>query len=199
MAAFINYEGRVFGRLTVVKRSGTDRFGNALWLCRCSCGKDTIVRGHFFVRLNQPVKSCGCLQRERATTHGGYASGVDIKYHLKARLLQYIKVRAQHRGYETDLEILDMPEVPDVCPVLGIPLQLRKVAGQGNGKGRGGKFSHNSPTIDRRNPNLPYLKKYKDNLHVISFRANNLKSNGTIEELEKVLAYMREIENNVKF
>jgi hypothetical protein len=34
--------GRVFGRLSVIKRT-ENRGENAAWLCRCVCGKETVV------------------------------------------------------------------------------------------------------------------------------------------------------------
>src|SRR6266550_2695631 len=47
------------------------------------------------------------------------------------------------------------------------------------------------PAVDRKNSNLPYLKKYKSNLMFISHRANRIKSNATIDELQKILLYLQ--------
>lgn len=49
----------------------------------------------------------------------------------------------------------------------------------------------NSPTVDRINNKLGYIK---GNVKVISWRANRIKNNGNKEELEKVISY---IENNL--
>ena len=49
--------------------------------------------------------------------------------------------------------------------------------------------------MDRKNTNLPYLKKYKDNLVFISHRANRIKSNASVEEIVKVLEYMNKESN----
>ena len=65
--------------------------------------------------------------------------------------------------------------IPTVCPVLGIPL----IWG-------GGITSHNSPSLDRFDPNAGYTIK---NVRVISWGANNLKSNGTMNEFELILQY----------
>jgi len=51
-----------------------------------------------------------------------------------------------------------------------------------------GKVSDNSYSLDRIDPSKGYVK---GNVEVISHRANTLKSNATIEELEKVIQYMR--------
>lgn len=51
--------GKVYGRLTVVARSGTK------WLCRCQCGNESVVD---IGMLNSgDTQSCGCLQKERAS------------------------------------------------------------------------------------------------------------------------------------
>lgn len=68
--------GQKFARLTAIKRI-TDRsiIGRSpatFWLCRCECGKETIVRAGQL--KNSTTKSCGCLNIdriiERNTTHG---------------------------------------------------------------------------------------------------------------------------------
>lgn len=64
--------GKVFGRLTALKRIGTGHDRHAIWLCRCSCGKRVEVSG---VRMRKGhTQSCGCLKIEvtvrRSTKHG---------------------------------------------------------------------------------------------------------------------------------
>jgi len=51
--------GRKFGRLTVQERTGK-RNNYALWLCRCSCGKELEVTSP---RLRQGQQSCGCIRK----------------------------------------------------------------------------------------------------------------------------------------
>lgn len=54
--------GNVYGRLIVISLSGKDNRGQCVWLCRCSCGNEKIVKGE---KLRQgQTKSCGCLRRE---------------------------------------------------------------------------------------------------------------------------------------
>ena len=57
--------GLRFGRLTVIKRRGCDRWGAATWECQCECGTLTIVRG-YHLRKNK-ITSCGCFMRERVS------------------------------------------------------------------------------------------------------------------------------------
>jgi len=71
MTALIEMAGQKFGRLTVVRRSGTSR-KKAVWHCECDCGQSMETKGTY---LRAGItKSCGCLQREllseRRTKHG---------------------------------------------------------------------------------------------------------------------------------
>jgi len=187
-----NLIGKKIGRLLVVNQSTSNNRGRARWLCRCDCGNEKIILGdHLTRRDGKGVLSCGCLQRENRIKHGAYSSDSDIDYHIKYSLLQAIKDRSKRKGYESDLELDDMPSIPVLCPVLEVPLHKHRNQ-HGKGKGRGQNRRDDSPSIDRLNSNLPYLKKYKDNLFVISWRANKLKSNASIKELEMIVKYMRQ-------
>lgn len=55
--------GLTFNRLTVLKLFDK-RNGYARWLCRCKCGKDTVVLGTHLRGGN--TQSCGCLQKDTA-------------------------------------------------------------------------------------------------------------------------------------
>lgn len=188
--------GRTFGRLVVLERRGSNKSGKKpKWLCRCICGNEKVILGH---SLKQKLtQSCGCLNRDYHTKHGIYTSSVDLSYHIKFVLLKALQNRARRNGYESDLEISDMPEIPTVCPVLGTPLFLRRSiyetrkAYKNLGKGRGYGRRDSSPTVDRFNTNLPYLKKYKSNLSIISWRANRIKCDATPEELIKIADYVK--------
>ena len=69
--------------------------------------------------------------------------------------------------------------IPDICPMLGIKLFT------GNGV-----LGDNSPTLDRIDSTLGYTK---DNIQVISYRANRIKNDATVEELEKIVEYMKKV------
>lgn len=60
--------------------------------------------------------------------------------------------------------------IPAVCPVLGIPIVL------------GEQRSENSPSLDRITPNLGYVS---GNVRVISDKANRLKADRTLSELQQ--------------
>ena len=68
MGNFVDLTGETFGRLTVFSRLENDKHRHSVWRCICSCGeiKDTSAPNLKTGR----VKSCGCLSRDRSTTHG---------------------------------------------------------------------------------------------------------------------------------
>jgi hypothetical protein len=101
------------------------------------------------------------------------------KQNPRLRLLYAARRRAKAEGLTFDLVVNDIV-IPEVCPVLGIKLF------QGTKEKK-----DNAPTIDRFLPVLGYTKR---NIRVISWRANVLKKNATVEEMKKVLRYMEGIE-----
>lgn len=82
-----------------------------------------------------------------------------------------IKCRAKKTGIPFDLCIEDLIS-PDVCPILGVHLQ--------RGKGHGPQPY--SPSVDRIDPTLGYIK---GNIQIVSQRANVMKNNATPEELRE--------------
>ena len=61
----ISMKGQVFGRLVVLKRSGSNSKREAMWLCRCLCGHEKTVSG---VQLRAGnVRSCGCLFKQNSS------------------------------------------------------------------------------------------------------------------------------------
>lgn len=58
MSKPLDLVGKRFGKLTVLERKPSDEKGQSMWLVRCDCGKEKIVRGH---DLSQGKStSCGC-------------------------------------------------------------------------------------------------------------------------------------------
>ena len=84
------------------------------------------------------------------------------------------KKRAKEKGWAFNITDADLV-VPQFCPVLGIKIEF--------GYGKGPQDS--SPSVDRINPTLGYVK---GNVRVISNRANRLRSDATIEEIKLILA-----------
>jgi hypothetical protein len=67
--------GLVFDRLTVIGNAENTKTGQAVWICSCSCGKQTKVVGSKL--LAGKTKSCGCLKQEgkKATDLTGQVFG----------------------------------------------------------------------------------------------------------------------------
>ena len=63
MSKYINLTGETFGRLLVLHRNGSNRSGDAMFLCRCDCGTLTVVRGKHLRSGN--TTSCGCYKAEQ--------------------------------------------------------------------------------------------------------------------------------------
>jgi len=96
-------------------------------------------------------------------------------------LFRNAKSRAKRKALIFELTIDDI-SIPAVCPLLGIPLIV------GNGK-----HSPASPTLDRIDNRKGYIR---ENVWVISYRANMIKQDATASELlqmgEALMARQRE-------
>lgn len=62
MGRFVDLTGRKFGKLTVIKIAGRDKYHKILYLCLCECGQEKITLGRHL--LNGSCQSCGCLNFE---------------------------------------------------------------------------------------------------------------------------------------
>lgn len=66
MGRFIDMTGKRYGKLIVISCYGeikTRRNRQITWLCKCDCGKESIVRGISLRRGD--TQSCGCIQKEQ--------------------------------------------------------------------------------------------------------------------------------------
>lgn len=91
--------------------------------------------------------------------------------------IQYLwrnaKRRAELAGVPFEILPADIV-IPTHCPLLGVPLK--------KGSGAGGQNDF-SPSIDRLHPDKGYTK---ENILVISHRANRIKNNATVSELLRI-------------
>jgi hypothetical protein len=91
------------------------------------------------------------------------------------QLYSAAKQRAQKKGIPFTITKEDII-IPDVCPILGIPI----IAGKGRKSDGLVGATDNSPSIDRIDNSKGYVP---GNIVVISWRANYLKNTATLEEL----------------
>lgn len=75
-------------------------------------------------------------------------------------------------GIPFDLTVESLPEIPDFCPVLNIPLLVRDIGGDDY-----------SPSLDRIIPELGYTQ---DNVIWVSLRSNRVKCNAHWSELIRI-------------
>lgn len=52
--------GKIFGNFIVLKDSGKRKRRNVLWVCKCICGKEKLIRGGDLL-YGDYSKSCGCI------------------------------------------------------------------------------------------------------------------------------------------
>lgn len=82
----------------------------------------------------------------------------------------------------TQSDILHL-DLPLTCPIMGIPLKYNR-----------GKLQDNSFSIDRIDSSKGYSM---DNIIVISWLANRLKSNGTPEQLKLISDFYNNLNENI--
>jgi hypothetical protein len=102
---------------------------------------------------------------------------------LRARIdvaLNSARGRARKNGLPFDLKRGDLPPVPTICPVLGIPLVVW-----------GSETRYESPSLDRIVPSLGYVS---GNVRWISTRANILRRDASARELALVAQDAMELE-----
>lgn len=91
------------------------------------------------------------------------------------RKINKLKASAKSRGLDFDLQTQDIV-IPDFCPVTLRPFDWEV------------KMGPDRPSVDRIDTSKGYVK---GNVRVISQKANACKSDLTIEEVERLLAYMK--------
>lgn len=125
------------------------------------------------------------MNAEQARTyrkeHPDRVSAARAKNRAKTPLSVHLHRNAKYRAAKSGIEFTIQPsdiQIPRTCPVLGIVLARNKVKG----------WCDSSPTLDRKDSSQGYVP---GNIRVISWRANKLKSDGTLQEFERIVEYIR--------
>lgn len=116
------------------------------------------------LRTNDPAKLLWESSRNRAREHNRY-SDRKIEFNIKPEDIK----------------------VPEVCPVLGIRLQFNN----GEAGCKGNRFNDHTPSLDRIDSSKGYLP---DNIIVISWRANRIKCDATVKELNMIAEFFTKLE-----
>jgi hypothetical protein len=174
----VDLSGQTFGALLVLSKDeeATKKNKRGTYWCKCSeCNKEKLISSDLF-RGRKPVVSCGC-RRAAGYTH----PRANPTKKNETRLLNYARRNAKRRGEECSLELKDII-IPEYCPVLGIKLEP-------------GSDSHQdcSPSVDRIDSTKGYTK---DNVWIISARANRIKNNATIEEIGMLYEALKSLTKN---
>lgn len=74
--AIVDWTGKRSGKLVGLRRVGS-KSGHFMWLCRCDCGNEVVVRSDKFG--NGHTQSCGCLWHE-ITSHRVGNKGPNFKH-----------------------------------------------------------------------------------------------------------------------
>jgi hypothetical protein len=141
--------------------------------------KDKIAKRAWYLRNKEKVKAASRARheayREEANTGRGIRYKAAHAVDPRIQMLRAAKDRAKKNGKEFSLTVEDI-FIPSVCPILKIPLFI------------GRKGNANSPSLDRIDSSKGYVA---ENVAVISYRANMIKNNATLEELEAITNYVR--------
>ena len=111
-------------------------------------------------------------------------STYDITSMDVSHIWRRLRDSAKKRNIPFDLSLTDITDIgfPLSCPVLNVPIYFNR-----------GKPQWDSISYDRIDSALGYTR---DNLVVVSFKANRIKSDYTIADMEKVLNYYKMLETN---
>jgi len=91
------------------------------------------------------------------------------------------KQRARKKGLDFEIQVSDII-IPKCCPLLNIP--IIHLVGQGNHR------NPNAASLDRLDNNLGYIK---ENIIVVSWRANFIKGDASIAELKLLLSNLENL------
>jgi hypothetical protein len=104
-----------------------------------------------------------------------------LEYAIRQKLgrtLGNTKSVCEKEGVPFDVTVDDLAPYPLTCPVLGLTINWMSTGVSGN----------DSPSIDRMVPEKGYVR---GNVRIISNKANRLKSNASLDELDAIVRYMK--------
>ena len=100
------------------------------------------------------------------------------------QLWRHLRESAKERGIDFDLTPADITDIgiPITCPVLGFPIYFHR-----------GQAKDDSISFDRIDSSKGYTR---DNLVIVSMRANKLKSDATLQEMERIVNFYKLLEES---
>ena len=125
-------------------------------------------------RLKNPERSREAARKYREDKKD------DHEWRLK-QLLVAAKARSKTKGRDFELtleELIELYPEDNKCPVFGFDLEWNSAG-----------FRETSPSIDRIDSELGYNI---ENCQVISWKANRLKADATLDELKQLIAFLED-------
>jgi hypothetical protein len=170
--------GQTFNRLTIIREYQSPCKKYVSCECSCSCGgKTTKTRRHDIV--SGKIQSCGCLRVEKVNAKNRERFDPNaVSKSVEYRMLARARHRAKKNNLPFNIELSDIV-IPETCPLLGIEL-----------KSNTDKTSPNNPSLDKIIPELGYVK---GNIWVVSLRANKLKNDATLQELQTLVENLQKL------
>lgn len=105
-------------------------------------------------------------------------------YHIALAMRHRARKRAMEIGVEFTIEVEDLLPLPKTCPCFGFPLVASNK-----------KQSDNSFSLDRIDSSKGYTP---DNIQIVSWKYNNIKSNHDVNDILKVAIFMEMVEAKLK-
>jgi hypothetical protein len=126
--------GKLFGRLTVIKREDNNSRGRTRWLCRCDCGKELIVLGNSLNSGN--TQSCGCYKDD--------VQRIDFRGQQIGRLTVLEPADGPSHVKNTSLHWLCSCECGNAVTISADSLRKALIGGKGKGARSCGCFNRES-------------------------------------------------------
>ena len=131
-------------------------------------------------RREHPEKFVSAARKRH---HEWWIANRESDLHVRRSLYRRAKKRAAYLKVPFTITLDDI-QVPKNCPIFGFPLKVNV-----------GRYGDDSPSLDRIIPKLGYVP---GNVIVISQRANVLKRDASLEELEALVRGLRRITKSVE-
>lgn len=142
-----------------------------------------ICKGKENLQIREICKKCSVksIQNNEKYSNPEYRK-VLYKKNITKHLFNNAKLRAKKKNLDFNLNVEDII-IPEICPLLHIPIIISK-----------NKVSDNSPNLDRIDNTKGYVK---GNIWIISKKANTIKNNANIQEIQLLLNNLIKVLNKL--
>src|SRR5579885_873938 len=140
---------------------------------RCSDCEQYVKNYYKKHRVKEIARAKKSLAKKSRAEINAYRKDHNRRHPISV-IFQHARKRAKEKNIPFDITADDLV-VPKFCPILGIELCVNEKHAKDN-----------SISLDRIVPELGYVR---GNVAIISYKANTIKNNASIEDLEKVLCW----------